>query len=138
MIEIKTTKRTKTVLVTLSKHLDIHREGIRQAFYEIGNDVVREASRLILVGPKTGRIYGTHRASKAGEAPANQTGRLRRSGYYKVHSSNSMTVGFGAEYAAFLEDGTRRMKPRPFLIRAINNEARNTMESFYNNVTGRL
>ena len=137
MIKIKTTKRTKTVLVTLSKHLDIHEKGIRQAFYEIGHDVIRETRRLILVGPKTGRMYGTHRASAPGESPANQTGRLAKSGDYKVHGSSSMTVGETIPEAKFLEDGTRNMAPRPHVIRAINNCARNTMESFYS-VTGRL
>ena len=78
-----------------------------------------EAQRSILKGPKTGRIYKrgktTHQASAPGEAPANDLGFL--AGSLKVEVTAKFTVDLiaAAPYAVFLEYGTRKMAPRPFM-----------------------
>ncbi len=82
--------------------------------------ITSEAKRLILTGPKTGKMYGSHRASAPGEPPANDTGRLVGSIRWEFTGSRlAIRVVAGTEYASFLEFGTSIMAPRPFLRRAI-------------------
>lgn len=85
-----------------------------------------EAKRSIATGKKTGAIYKrrtvTHQASAAGEAPANDTGRLLNSirGALEPYVSGALSakVTVGASYGKLLEFGTRHMQPRPFLLPA--------------------
>jgi hypothetical protein len=63
------------------------------------------------------RIYGAQR-SKPGEAPRKQTGHLRRSVTYEV-IGQSGRVGTNLLYGMWLELGTRLMKARPWLRRAL-------------------
>lgn len=62
---------------------------------------------------------GAHR-SKPGEPPRAQTGRLRASITHWLHPKLSIArVGTNVKYGKFLELGTRRMKPRPFMLPAL-------------------
>ena len=88
--------------------------------------VVNHAKRLVAKGPKTGRTYKkyrpkrTHRASAPGEAPATDTGRLLNSIRARTAKKKlTIEVMAGTKYARWLEYGTRRIKPRPFLRRAL-------------------
>ena len=75
-----------------------------------------ESVRMVLQGPKSGRLYGRHQASAPGQAPATDTGRLVNS--IRVdHTPGSLTASVvcGAAYGRSLEFGTRRIAPRPFL-----------------------
>jgi hypothetical protein len=91
------------------------------ALQEIGRENVRHLRRLIKDPPNTGRIYNRpgnmgrrHQASAPGEAPADQTGRLRKSVSYRVRGSKmfggSLVMEFGetAPYGIFLERGTKQ------------------------------
>jgi hypothetical protein len=78
--------------------------------------------------PKSGREYrrpsgGIYRASAAGEAPAIRSGRLRDSvSEPDVRRTAPGLVGkieITAPYAGFLERGTPRISPRPFVKPAI-------------------
>lgn len=80
------------------------------------------AQRSILSGPKTGRVYRRgkggaiqHRASAAGEAPANDLGYLVAN--IKVDMSDKFTANLRslASYSIHLEYGTVHMEPRPFI-----------------------
>jgi HK97 gp10 family phage protein len=53
-----------------------------------------------------------------------KTGHLRRSIHAARASAdpNAWTVGTDVEYASFVEFGTRRMSPRPYLIPAVEAE----------------
>jgi len=90
-----------------------------------GTEAVRnEAIRLILSGPHSGRVYGRrkHQASAPGEPPASDTGRLIGSlttSYDPVNLTGKVVVG--AQYGLYLEFGTQRMEPRPFLRPALAN-----------------
>lgn len=90
--------------------------------------VQNEARQLVLKGPKTGRTYIRrgkikHRASAPGEAPASDTGTLVRNIVTAAElSRNRVRIIAKTKYAAFLEYGTRKMKPRPFLIKALQNK----------------
>jgi HK97 gp10 family phage protein len=82
-----------------------------------------EALDLILREPKTGRQYGRHRASAPGEAPASDTGRLVQS-IRVEHKGLRGSVIVGADYGLALERGTSRMRPRPFMTRAMKNSVK--------------
>lgn len=78
------------------------------------------AKKSILSGAKTGRTYkrGTvsHRASAPGQPPASDTGRLVSSFLSQPGPEPlSYDVHANAMYAGFLENGTSKMAPRPFL-----------------------
>lgn len=79
-------------------------------------------------GAKSGRIYrrphgGSYQASAPGQPPAIRTGNLLRSiSQPKVGKSGHFLVGvleIAAPYTGFLEHGTSRMSPRPFIAPAI-------------------
>lgn len=79
-------------------------------------------------GP-SGRFYGKHRASAKGEAPAVNTGELLRSILFEVNN-NEMEVGSagGAPYSEYLEDGTKNMAPRPFLMPAVEKHEKEILD----------
>jgi HK97 gp10 family phage protein len=86
------------------------------------------AKKLIQRGPKTGIMYGKHRASAPGEPPATDTGTL-------VNSIESKRDGLVAvvwtekKYGKYLEFGTRNIAPRPWLTPAVEqNRARFPLE----------
>ena len=137
-ITIKATRKTREVLIDIPKHMRKHRQGLENALYEHGPEVIRETKRLIINGPKTGRIYtirgARHQASAPGEAPANRTGKLAKSGNYNVHGPFQMEVGESVPYAGYLEDGTGKIKPRPHVIRAINETQGDAVRVFYDEV----
>lgn len=84
-----------------------------------------------LSGSRSGRVYrvpGTGRsyvASAPGEAPAVRLGGLRRSVRAKVERRRGEVlgeVGTDLDYGLFLERGTRRMAPRPWLGKTYEEE----------------
>ncbi len=126
-MEIKVDKRSREILLKIPGIADDIKRNLINALNEIGSEVIKEDKRLIRSKNKTGRIYKfrgrDHQASAPGEAPAMMTGRLLRSANYRTRNHQEMSVGESSDYAAFLENGTRKMSPRPHLIRAINNKA---------------
>lgn len=98
--------------------------------------VVRRAQEGIRSGPHSGRVYTTyfrtgrnggvfpvgtrpaHQASAPGEYSANDTGDLANS----ISGTNSlfqMRIFATSPHAAFQEDGTSRMQPRPNIKNAV-------------------
>ena len=79
-------------------------------------------NRLIekLSGNRSGRTYlvpgtsTTYTASAPGEAPASRTGQLRGSIEYEITTDNAY-IGTPLQYGAFLELGTNKAAPRPWL-----------------------
>lgn len=84
---------------------------------ELRGNIIKKIQR----GPKTGAIYQrgnvTHQASKPGQPPATDTGRLVNSIYFDrargFLGAAVATVGSKIVYAMHLEYGTRNMRPRP-------------------------
>lgn len=101
------------------------RQAVQRGLIRGAEDVRTEAIRLVLEPPKTGRIYRRrgveHQASAPGEAPASDTGTLvsRIDVDYTNLSELVVRVGAHTDYAAFLEFGTRKMEPRPFMRPAL-------------------
>jgi HK97 gp10 family phage protein len=89
-------------------------------------EVISSVRRKIQRGPKTGIVYEkikpkrTHRASAPGQPPATDMGALAsRGNYYIRRGKMSATIGSNLAYAAYLEFGTRRIKPRPAWVPAV-------------------
>lgn len=126
---------------------NISQSSVRRSMYTVGDNIKREARRLILEPPKTGRIYRLelrgvkvyHQASAPGEPPANFTGDLRNTVDYRVKGFNQLIIKAGSEnkvfYAGDLEFGTQdgRILPRPYLHPAIRKSQRdfNTIVTNY-------
>lgn len=104
-------KKARDILIE-GKGANFVENGIKKALTQIGTLIVKETQKGIKNPPKSGRTYGSHRASKAGEYPANKTGNLRRSVNFEVKNKNKMVVGATADYAVFLEEGTSKIDPR--------------------------
>lgn len=107
--------------------------AMKRALYDIGQDMYKEARRLIKEGPKTGLKYKvrgrTHTASAPGQPPANWTGRLRRSIGFNVRT-NEVEYGYKQDYGKYLEEGTTKMKPRPGLRITYKNKMNNIVNHF--------
>lgn len=77
---------------------------------ELRTEVVEQ-----LTQPGRGQRYGRHIASAPGDSPAVDGGRLWQSIVALKVDQFRWRVGTNVEYALYLEFGTRRMAPRPFL-----------------------
>lgn len=121
--------------------------AIRRAWFDVGDDLVNHV-RADMRRPKTGLLYPTEgrrrqtRASAAGEAPAVRTGKLFRSVNYQVRGWRMMSFGAGnrtdIQYATYLEDGTRNMKPRPFMQPAVDATRRNVVRRMESSIQREL
>jgi hypothetical protein len=84
--------------------------------------VVEGAAKRNVGGPGGGKLYGSHRASSPGAFPAKDTGRLQGSIHWIVKGWGRTIhgmVGSNERHAPWLEFGTGRMAPRPWLRRTI-------------------
>lgn len=85
-------------------------------------NAIRNAELETLNGTGGGRTYrrpggGTYTASAPGEVPARRTGNLRRNWTGEVEGGPGSIVAkytANAEYAGYLEYGTRKMARRPY------------------------
>jgi HK97 gp10 family phage protein len=96
-------------------------KAITKTAINIHSDAVKSVSRA-----GSGRLYkrgpgrnlsATHRASKPGDPPAKDTGRLVSSLVWKMDGDSAL-VGSSITnppYPMWLEFGTQNMEPRPFL-----------------------
>lgn len=90
-------------------------------------NAIRNAELEVLSGKRSGRVYrkphtkSHYTASAPGERPARRTGNLRLNWNGTVESSSTgsglrVTAVLESQelYSTYLENGTRRMAPRPF------------------------
>lgn len=112
-----TVKGLKRLLEKMDK-LGITTEKVMQeALVLSGKKVKREARMMINTSSPSGRFYGNHRASSAGEPPRTDTGNLVRNIDVK-EGKGIVRVGIMSQkaiYGAYLEFGTRHIAPRPWL-----------------------
>lgn len=140
----------RRTLLQIENLKDLSQEAIRKAFYMIGKDLVDDSRAMIMEKPKHGRLYKlrkngrliNHRASAPGEAPANFTGALKHSLDFTVSGSEKMVFGSrttfpnrkgtpaGVNYGGYLELGTRKIEPRPYLEPAIKKNYGNIQDHF--------
>ena len=106
-IQIKLNKAELTKIINQAENL----------VYDSSVYMAEEMKKSISSGAKSGKKYGNHTSSAPGQSPANWTGKLLKS--IKVQKSKGMAfVYVTAKYAEFLEFGTSKMRPRPFIIPA--------------------
>jgi len=97
----------------------------RQTLYRMGKIFYEDAKEATKRGPRSGegflpRKYGRNiHVSAPGEPPQRRSGFLRKSLGFNVVGMTVLHVRDDAPYAGWVEDGTRKMAPRPFLKPAI-------------------
>lgn len=133
MIKIKEDRRNMRTFVTIDNATIRVRRGLRLGLIEIGDENSKHVKKLIRKPPKSGRLYKfkgrRHQASAAGEAPANRSGRLARSVGFKTSGWSRCEFGDRELYGKFLEHGTRRMQPRPHIVRTVEEKRRDNFNS---------
>jgi HK97 gp10 family phage protein len=123
-----------------SATLELDKKFLKKALRQAANQVQKAAIQLINSTAGAGRMYGSHRASAPGQAPATDTGNLAKN--FKIKMKNmTATVSDDAWYALSLEAGskggggrkrlgrnrrgvpttTRIQEARPFLSTALDN-----------------
>ncbi len=141
MLDIISGSQNARVFNQINEIEDRTRRGIRQGFFRLGNDLVRTLSQQALRKNKRGRTYirrdrigrrRRHVASAPGQTPANSTGTYRKNAGYQLRGSQQLEFGIreGAPYAIFLEEGTKKMDPRPGLGNAVKANERNARTDF--------
>lgn len=114
--------------------------GARRGLDKYAKQVRKTTQEGIKNPPKTGIKYKSLRvrSSKAGEYPANQTGKLRRSIAYQLVGSQKAFVGSTVYYSNFLAFGTRFMNKRKFIGTAINDTIQEGYEMIAENINKEL
>ena len=155
---LKKDLKNRRAVISL-KHLQGNSQrAIRQAFYFIGKDLVKDAGKSIMAKDKRGRLYKLikngrlvlHIASAPGQSPANFTGALKSSLDFNVVGSDRLEFGSretflskggvpvnlktrkGVVYGRALELGNtdRNLEARPYLKPAIEGNYRNIRDHF--------
>jgi len=114
--------KTKVELKINSAALDNVLKAAEGLVNNSAEELAKEMKKSIISGSKSGNQYfingRRHQASAPGQAPANSTGNLVKSIKAKK-LTNGQEVTIDANYAAFLEYGTSKMRPRPFIFPAL-------------------
>ena len=96
-----------------------------------------EIVKSITTGSKSGKSYTrngmSHQSSAPGQPPANDTGELVDSMVVEKRKNYSL-LKINADYAGYLEYGTSKMRPRPFIFPAINRIKKKLMSMIKRNV----
>jgi HK97 gp10 family phage protein len=118
------TRELQKALAEFSINADRELEGIVRG---TAQNIRTHAIKSIQRGTKSGIVYEKinpkrkHRASAPGEAPATDTGRLANSIKANIDGKKAEIVA-DTEYAPWLEFGTQKIKPRPFMFPAMELE----------------
>lgn len=121
---VKNLKNIGTFFFDKMRKTEIEKNKILQTF---GRKVVNDIFLSMKNDPKTGNIYiiegKRHQASAAGETPAILSGDLVRSLAYSI-KRNQIEIGArrNVDYAKYLEQGTDKMAPRPYLVRFVKKD----------------
>jgi len=140
-LKVKNLKKVMGQLSKLNKQL----EPDFQEIVKGGAQLIRgEAVKSIQSGAKSGIVYEkynprrTHRASAPGEAPASDTGNLVSKIIVKQKSKNITNVESNANYSAFLEYGTSKMEPRPFMLPAFEKSQKRITQATFKRVVKKI
>lgn len=109
----------ETLMAKLQKLPRLATDQIMVALDTSGEMLKEKAILEINTGGRSGRMYGTHQASAAGEYPKTQTGALVAS-IQKSLLPLAVTVGTSLDHGRYLEFGTSRMAARPWLRPSYN------------------
>ena len=116
-------------MIKASVQLVINDKLIKDLLEKAEADFINSAEEMkdlmvdsIKTGSKSGKTYTrngmSHQSSAPGQPPANDTGELIDS--IKVEKrKNTSILKIDADYAGYLEYGTSKMRPRPFILPAL-------------------
>ena len=140
-LKVKNLKKVMGQLSKLNKQL----EPDFQEIVKGGAQLIRgEAVKSIQSGAKSGIVYEkynprrTHRASAPGEAPASDTGNLVSKIIVRQDGQDKANVESNAHYSAFLEYGTSKMEPRPFLFPAFEKSRKPIEKAVFKRVVKKI
>ena len=142
-IQIKVTnlKKVLSQLNRLQKDMEVPFQEVVKGG---GQQIRNEAIKSIQTGSKSGIVYQMynprreHRASAPGEAPASDTGNLVSKITVKQKSKNIVNVESNANYSAYLEYGTSKMQPRPFMLPAFEKSKKPIINAVFNRVKRKI
>ena len=140
-INVKNLDKVLGQLKKLNKQL----EPDFQEVVKGGGQLIRgEAVKSIQSGAKSGIVYEkynprrTHRASAPGQAPASDTGNLVSKITIRQDGKDKTNVESNADYSAFLEYGTSKMEPRPFMLPAFEKSKKPIINAVFNRVKRKI
>ena len=114
------------IQANLNKISTAAKQLISHAVFKGVADVEKEAKMSIQRGGKSGIVYQryspkrTHRSSAPGEPPASDTGYLVNNIKRRMDSDKlGGEVRSRADYSKYLEYGTSKMMPRPYMFPAL-------------------
>lgn len=147
-VKIKSNKLNKVFYKQLKNICSSFKNGIKDANFDIAKDLKATVYKD-LDDKKSGRIYVKrlkgrlvrHQASAPYEPPANFTGNLKNSIETKESGASQLTFSAGdakVNYAGFLERGTSKMIKRPYLIKSIEDNQKNTVQAYYKSISTKL
>jgi HK97 gp10 family phage protein len=139
--KVSNLKKVLSQLDKLEKDMEIPFQQIVKG----GGQLIRtEAIKSIQTGAKSGVMYQKynprreHRASAPGQAPASDTGNLVSKITVKQKSKDIVNVESNANYSAYLEYGTSRMQPRPFMLPAFEKSKKPIINAVFNRVKRKI
>lgn len=138
MLKITVNPNSKQVIASFKNLKQINQTGIRKGWWFLGKDLVALSRKMISDKNKTGKTYVIkrngrtiiHQASAPGEAPARLFGDLQKSIGFLVQGWQKMVFGANTPYAPELEEGSDRVKKRPYLLPAIMSLQANAVRHF--------
>ena len=139
--KVSNLKKVLSQMDKLEKDMEIPFQEIVKG----GGQLIRgEAVKSIQQGSKSGIVYEkynprrSHRASAPGEAPASDTGNLVSKIIVKQKTKDITNVESNANYSAFLEYGTSKMQPRPFMLPAFEKSKKPITEATFKRVVKKI
>ena len=139
--KVSNLKKVLSQLDKLEKDMEIPFQQIVKG----GGQLIRtEAIKSIQTGAKSGVIYQMynprreHRASAPGQAPASDTGNLVSKIIVRQKSQDVTSVESNANYSAFLEYGTSKMQPRPFMLPAFEKSKKPIINAVFKRVVRKI
>ena len=140
-IKVKNLKKVLSQLDRLQKDMEVPFQEVVKGG---GQQIRNEAIKSIQTGSKSGIVYQKynprreHRASAPGESPASDTGNLVSKITVKQKSKDIVNVESNANYSAYLEYGTSRMQPRPFMLPAFEKSKKPIINAVFNRVKRKI
>jgi len=140
-VKVSNIKKVLSQLEKLEKDMEVPFQEIVKG----GGQLIRgEAIKSIQAGGKSGIVYQKynprreHRASAPGQAPASDTGNLASKIIVKQKSRNRINVESNANYSAYLEYGTSKMQPRPFMLPAFEKSKKPIINAVFKRVVRKI
>jgi len=134
-------KKVLSQLNRLAKEMEVPFQQIVKG----GAQLIRaEAIKSIQTGAKSGVVYQmynprrSHRASAPGQAPASDTGNLVSKIAVRQQGANITNVESNANYSAYLEYGTSKMQPRPFMLPAFEKSKKPIINAVFQRVKNKI